>query len=548
MTLHPLIRRQLRKAFTADLPDLPGLATLIESVSSAYTAADDDRRQLEHSLALASEELVERNRTLEAQIAELTRLEKVVARRTEQLDRRNHDMTMILDNVAQGFITAALDGSIGSECSRALIGWFGAPSELTRIWTYLAGHDANLEAWIQLGFDSLHSGAMVCEVVLDQLPSLLDRDGRHFRIEYRPIGEPLGAVLVVVSDITDEVIQERANRSQRELLAAIEKAYRDRPGFVAFVHETNQLLRPAAYTTMSLTELGRQLHTLKGNAALFGVISISCVCHQIETAIDADGAVEEAHWAELCDTWQAFHDRVDSLLGISERRAIAVDWEDYHSVMSMIGNQDSPWASRIRRWGQDPTRSHLERLAEHARLLAHQLDKAEIDVEIRDNGLRLEPERFAPVWAAAVHAVRNAVDHGIESADQRLAAGKRERARMTFCTEARGGELIIEIEDDGGGIDWLAVADRAAALGLPSGTRRELVDALFADGLSTADKLTQTSGRGVGMSALRAACTELGGRLELVSEPGRGTTVCCVLPLTRPKPPAEALSPRMAIL
>ena len=567
MTLHPLIRRQLRKAFAGDLPDLPGVAVLIESVSSAYVAADDDRRQLEHSLALASEELVERNRTLQAQIEELTRLEKVVARRTEQLDRRNRDMAAILDNVAQGFVTVGLDGSMGKECSQALIRWFGEPSELTRVWTYLAGHDGNLEAWIQLGFDSMRDGTMESDVVLGQLPPLLDRDGKTFRIEYRTIGEPLSALLVVVSDITEQVVHERSERAQRELLAVIEKAYQDRPGFLAFIHETNQLLLPAAHTNMSLTELKREIHTLKGNAALFGVISVSELCHQLETTIaerseiggeadreterrELDGldAVEQAGWTLLCDTWHAFHDRIDSLLGVSERRAIAVDWEEYRAVIALLGNLESPWASRIRRWGQDPTRSHLERFAEQARQLAHKLGKAELDIEIHDNELRLDRERFAPVWSTVVHAVHNAVDHGIESSDQRIAAGKRADARITLRTEERGNEVVIEIQDDGSGIDWQAVARRATARGLPSATRRDLVDALFASGLSTAREVTQTSGRGEGMNALRAACAEFGGRVELISEPGRGTTVRCVLPLSRPKPSAEAPSPRMAIL
>ena len=69
--------------------------------------------------------------------------------------------------------------------------------------------------------------------------------------------------------------------------------------------------------------------------------------------------------------------------------------------------------------------------------------------------------------------------------------------------------------------------------GLPTRTRRDLLDAVFASGLSTAPELTQTSGRGLGMSALRATCSDLGGRVELVSEPGCGTTVRCCIPLTR---------------
>jgi len=542
MSLHPLIRRQLRKAFSGEPPELPGLTALIDSVSNAYAGADDDRRQLEHSLQLASEELVERNRKLEQQIEELTRLEKIVMRRTAELDRRNQDMTLILDNVGQGFVTAGLDGRIGSECSRALTDWFGAPSAHIPIWTYLAGHDANLEAWIQLGFASLQNDYMEHEVVIEQLPRRIDRAGRPFRVEYRTIGEPVTALLIVVTDITDELALQRAERAQRELLAVIEKAYRDRAGFVTFIHETNAIMR-LQRTSVPLDELKRQVHTLKGNAALFGVTTIAEVCHDLETAMDTESAAPgQAAWTALCDAWQAFHSRIDILLGVSERRTILVDWEEYQAVVAMLGDPEPSWATRIRRWGQDPTRLHLERFAEQAHQLAHTLDKAELDIEIHDNDLRLDGERFAPVWAAVVHAVHNAVDHGIEPTDQRVAAGKPARARMVMTTEQRGHELIIEIQDDGGGVDWDAVASRAQALGLPVATPLDLSDALFATGLSTTLEVTQTSGRGVGMSALRAACVELGGRVELTSVHGRGTTVRCVVPLGRAKSRARPAS------
>jgi len=547
MTLHPLIRRQLRKAFPGGLLEHPGLTALIDSVSNAYIGADDDRRQLEHSLQLASEELVERNRKLEHQIEELTRLEKIVARRTAELDRRNQDMTLILDNVGQGFVTAGLDGTIGNECSRSMIDWFGAPSEGVPIWTYLAGYDPNLAAWVELGFGSLRDETMEREVVIDQLPRRLDRNGRPFRVEYRAIGKPLNALLVVVSDITDELARQRAEGAQRELLAVIEKAYRDRAGFVAFIHETNEVVRRNR-TSVPLEELKRQIHTLKGNAALFGVTTVSQVCHDLETAMDADAAApDQAAWAVLCDAWQAFHDRIDSLLGVSERRTVLVDWEEYQAVVAMLSDPEPSWATRIRRWGQDPTRSHLERFAEQAQQLAHRLDKAELDIEIRDHDLRLDAERFAPVWGAVVHAVNNAVDHGIEPTDQRIAVGKPARARMVLSTEQRDHELIVEIQDDGGGIDWHAVARRAAALGLPATTQNDLSDALLAGGLSTTLEVSETSGRGVGMSALRAICIELGGRVELTSEHGRGTTVRCVVPLTRTRSRSRNTPPVMRV-
>src|SRR5262249_43189150 len=155
--------------------------------------------------------------------------------------------------------------------------------------------------------------------------------------------------------------------------------------------------------------------------------------------------------------------------------------------------------------------------------LARRLGKAELDVELRDNGLRIDGDRFAPLWSALIHTVRNAVDHGIETTAVRVARGKPVRARMTLTTELHNGELVIEIRDDGAGIDWAAVAERARAMGLPAATRRDLIDAMLGQGLSTASEVTQTSGRGLGMRALRATCAELGGRVELTSDLGSGT-------------------------
>ena len=85
--------------------------------------------------------------------------------------------------------------------------------------------------------------------------------------------------------------------------------------------------------------------------------------------------------------------------------------------------------------------------------------------------------------------------------------------------------MVIEIEDDGRGISWDGLKYRAAARGVPAATRQEVVAALFEGGVSTSPEVTETSGRGLGMGALRAAAQALGGDLEIDSEPGRGTAI-----------------------
>lgn len=411
-----MVERQLREAFPDGVPEHAEIQAFVAAVSQAYTAADTER-------------------------ARLSRLEQGMVERTTELDQRNRNMTLLLNHVSQGFATVDLDGTIRAECSQAFARWFGAPRSDEPIWSLLAGDDANLAAWMQLGFESIHSDLMPIDVVLGQLPRRLDRGGRQLRLEYQPIGVPLTAILIVVSDATDEIARQRAEAAQHELLAVVDNAYRDRAGFLAFIRDTNGLLREPA-DGMPLTELKRRVHTLKGNAALFGVTSVADACHDIESRIDAESTAPDADtWAILLDAWHAFHDRVEELLQVSQRRAILVDWDEYQSVLGAIGDDEPAWAAQIRKWSQDPTKPHLEHFADRARQLARRLGKADLDIELCDNELRVDGDRFAPLWSALVHTVRNAIDHGIETtevparprqAGARQAGARHRAARQRF--------------------------------------------------------------------------------------------------------------------
>ena len=137
-----------------------------------------------------------------------------------------------------------------------------------------------------------------------------------------------------------------------------------------------------------------------------------------------------------------------------------------------------------------------------------------------------------------VHLVRNSLDHGLEPADQRAAAGKPEQGTLEITARHAGGNVVIEVRDDGRGIDPQSVARRAAEQGLISVDAVDTVDMkgaielLFSPGFSTADVATDISGRGVGMDAVRTTIRELGGEVLIASERGAGTTAQIRLPLT----------------
>jgi two-component system, chemotaxis family, sensor kinase CheA len=187
----------------------------------------------------------------------------------------------------------------------------------------------------------------------------------------------------------------------------------------------------------------------------------------------------------------------------------------------------------------------LRRVAEQAKSVAQRLGKGELDVQIEAKpDVRFQAEHWAPFWSSFVHVVRNAVDHGIEPSEARLAAGKPQRPKLKLVAESDAKTLTIELSDDGRGIDWARVRDKARERGLPTASEKDLVDALFSDGLSTAESVTEVSGRGVGMSAVRQAARQLEGVVSVVSTRGVGTTVRFRFPISEATKGKDSVPPR----
>jgi two-component system, chemotaxis family, sensor kinase CheA len=136
------------------------------------------------------------------------------------------------------------------------------------------------------------------------------------------------------------------------------------------------------------------------------------------------------------------------------------------------------------------------------------------------------------------HVVRNAIDHGIESPEARVAAGKPVEGTLTMRAFHEGGQVNIEISDDGAGIDPARIATKAIERGLATVEQlramppREIVNLIFVPGFSTAAKVTNVSGRGVGMDVVRTNVEKIGGTVDISSEPGLGTTLKIKIPLT----------------
>ncbi len=135
-----------------------------------------------------------------------------------------------------------------------------------------------------------------------------------------------------------------------------------------------------------------------------------------------------------------------------------------------------------------------------------------------------------------VHLIRNSLDHGIEMPADRVAAGKSETGTIELKAYHRGGHIVIEIIDDGRGLDKDKLLSKAIEKGLVEEnsilTEKQIFELIFMPGFSTAEQLTDISGRGVGMDVVRRNILSLGGNIEIISELGKGTTIAIHLPLT----------------
>ncbi|EYD76552.1 Signal transduction histidine kinase CheA [Rubellimicrobium mesophilum DSM 19309] len=167
--------------------------------------------------------------------------------------------------------------------------------------------------------------------------------------------------------------------------------------------------------------------------------------------------------------------------------------------------------------------------------LAAQIGKP-IDLVILGEETELDKTVVEQLAEPLMHLIRNAADHGLEEPATRLAHGKPAAGRLTLAARHSGTEVVIELSDDGRGLDAARIRAKAIEVGLLSRhaeiEQADLFRLILAPGFSTAERLTELSGRGVGMDVVRRTVTDLRGRLDLSSEPGQGTRVTLRLPLT----------------
>jgi two-component system chemotaxis sensor kinase CheA len=460
-----------------------------------------------------------------------------------ELRRRNADIRLVLDHVGEGFLTLDRRGVISTERSAIVEKWLGQVPPGYTFWDYVKPIDERFSAWFKLSWEALFEDVIPFDIALDQMPKFIRHGSRHFRIRYSPIMSDGAAsqVLLVLADVTSEIERENAESAQRELLNLLGHVMKDRLAVFEFLAEGDDLVRRIlADDGATPAALMPVVHTLKGNCGFFGLVRLAKLCHELETQLVEMQEMASVDRSKLAEAWRQVATLLRSLTSERAANTVEVALADFDGVRDAIaaGHSKAELLERLSALELEPAERRLARIADQAHALAARLGKPELAVRVESNDVRLDAACWAPFWSAFFHVVRNAVDHGIESPDERIQSGKLPGGVLTLRTVVQGAAILVELADDGRGIDWEKLAQRAQSAGLPHKSRADLEAALFRHDISTKDGVNENSGRGAGLAAVHIVTKALGATAEVRSVASGGTTFSFRVPtsaVTRPR-------------
>jgi two-component system chemotaxis sensor kinase CheA len=300
-----------------------------------------------------------------------------------------------------------------------------------------------------------------------------------------------------------------------------------------------------------VNELFRVVHTFKGDFAQFGFLRASEHIHELEDKLGElqQGGLEPGMALSLLkgfDPEEALREDKDLV-----REILGEDFFDQADSISIPKEKLDNIEAFIQQSGADPNggllrlirslrlqnvKTLLEQYFDYIVYLADKLVKEVPVYNVVGDDVFINEDKYKDVLKSLVHIFRNSMDHGIESADQRISTGKSENGHITCLIKQNENTFTIAISDDGRGLDLEAISNKAVHNGLyvaemlDKMSREELGNLIFLDNFSTAETVSGISGRGVGMSAVKHCCESLGGEIKVLSTDGLGTTFKLTFP------------------
>lgn len=489
--------------------------------------------QMSESILHSQEKLQEMNENLELQVRDKTA-----------------SIQSLLDNAGQGFLSFGADFLINEEISEQCHRIFGEefqPGDAIDEWLFEGGKErSDFREWLSNAF----TGDIDFEVLVELSPQRMERKDSTYDLEYRRLvvhGET--QVMLILTDVTEQLILERRVREEQAFARMILRVLEFRDEFIEFIRSLEALteqLQSFELKKIDIAEFFRHVHTLKGQAGSFEVQKILDVLHVLESQLQdlregkpvSEGTIRD-YAPRLAVEVEAIKKRLEEQLkGVIDWDAgtITVGKSLVLKAVERLKDLDQSLYREFVQYLKRPLKSMLTQYAVAAVNMAERFGKELHEVQILGDDLDVQPERIRSLIRALVHVVRNSLDHGIESPEEREALEKDPAGSLfirIFCNQE---QLSLEFEDDGRGIDAAKIRKIAVQKGLIEEDEanrlsdEEAIQLIFEPGFSTSEEISDTSGRGVGMDAVQSAASELGGRAMVYTELGMGTRTVITIP------------------
>lgn len=487
-------------------------------------------------------------------------LENMVATRTSELSRLNQTMTALLDSLGQGFFIFTADGQILDVSSKACENTIETKPNGKLIWEVLKIPEPKIDGfkkWMQTVFMEM----LPFEDLSPLGPSSFPHSQlRNISLEYHPLRSSEGAiegVVVVASDITSLVEAQNQAEMEKEHAKLIINLIKSKREVHRFIQEAKELINSASdeisqeKQTYDTDLIFRCLHTLKGGAALFSIKAVADCCHQgenllAELKIKSSAEVIPAlrlKCKEVEKHFSQFIGETSEILGstaLSSERQIEVAISKLNDIARKVGTLtggSTVVQNLLLELAMEPVSRFLSPYNDLVLRLSEKVEKMVNPIEFINGDTMVMPEIYNSLFSTLVHAFRNAVDHGIESPDSRISQGKNAAGQIQILVEVKNKgslypTLLIEIKDDGAGIDPKKIRAKLEKNGFSVSNEDDskIIQHIFDSQFSTRDEVTEISGRGVGMDAIKAAAQDLQGHAWVESDLGKGTTLKIEVP------------------
>ena len=485
----------------------------------------------------------------------------------------NMRLSEVLEHTPQGLVKVDKKGVITSEYSIRCTEYFGKDNLSGIPFAELIHPQAmeSRELWQQtfpMFFDE--GGVLAFSDVaelLDREISFRHQDGsfKEFVFSYYPCRNLSGGIEAIdigIEDVTEARELERRNEQMRAEQATLAKIYENPESFLNLKKFIVQTLQASvAYIKKrrgpkgellaeSTRDYLRKLHSLKGYAGVFALKSVQACTHHLEEIVrdaQSPGQITPAVLHELLEGVVALkqqHDHTEELfnrIGESLRKrllGVAFTQSEFGRLKTAAAQGD---IEEIRKLTRGVEKIDCVKLIagwpDEGAKLASSLGK-EMQLTHEGDGGLLPKQVFEDLDRVLIHLLRNSIDHGLETAEERATLGKSPSGAIRVLVEADDREFRLEFQDDGRGMDFEQLAEVAACNERVDQAQVEKCVATgelwripFLNGFSTAAEVTEVSGRGIGLSAVKAVVDSLGGGIQVESVPGQGTVFKIKVPL-----------------